>query len=122
MAAARAVLPEQIAAMWEQVKAPVVVPLLRLSVAACLAMSVMLFVEKVYMSVVLVGVHLFGRRPDRLYRCDPIVAAGADNDDPELADANAAFPMVLIQIPMYNEREVTKIIQINPPCMQCKLK
>lgn len=109
MAAAGAVLPEQIAAMWEQVKAPVVVPLLRLSVAACLAMSVMLFVEKVYMSVVLVGVHLFGRRPDRRYRCDPIVAAGADNDDPELADANAAFPMVLIQIPMYNEREVYKL-------------
>uniref|UniRef100_A0A0D9WSA5 glucomannan 4-beta-mannosyltransferase n=1 Tax=Leersia perrieri TaxID=77586 RepID=A0A0D9WSA5_9ORYZ len=101
------------AAMWEQVKAPVIVPLLRLSVAACLAMSVMLFVEKVYMTVVLVAVKLFARRPDRRYRCDPIVSgAGAvDGDggsDPELA-GDAAFPMVLIQIPMYNEREVYKL-------------
>ncbi|XP_015696243.1 probable glucomannan 4-beta-mannosyltransferase 9 [Oryza brachyantha] len=90
--------------MWEQVKAPVVVPLLRLSVAACLAMSVMLFVEEVYLTTVPVAVHLFGRRPVHRYRCDPLVV-----DDPELSDTGATFPMVLVQILMYSEREVYKL-------------
>lgn len=85
---------------WSQVRAPVIVPLLKLAVAVCLLMSVLLFLERLYMAVVIVGVKLLGRRPERRYKCDPI----SEDDDPELG--SAAFPVVLVQIPMFNEREV----------------
>lgn len=84
---------------WSQVRAPVIVPLLRLAVAVCLTMSVLLFLERVYMAVVISGVRLLRLRPDRRYRCDPL-----PEDDPELG--SSAFPVVLVQIPMFNEREV----------------
>uniref|UniRef100_A0A804R2G7 glucomannan 4-beta-mannosyltransferase n=1 Tax=Zea mays TaxID=4577 RepID=A0A804R2G7_MAIZE len=90
------------AALWQQLKSPVVVPLLRVSVALCLAMSAMLFAEKVYMAVVVAASRLLGRRPERRYRWQPI----RDGDDLEAA---AAYPMVLVQIPMFNEREVYKV-------------
>ncbi|KAM0837603.1 hypothetical protein ACQ4PT_061536 [Festuca glaucescens] len=85
---------------WSQVRAPLIVPLLRLSVAVCLGMAVLLFLERLYMGVVIVGVKLLRRTPERRYKCDPI----AEEDDPELG--SAAFPVVLVQIPMFNEREV----------------
>lgn len=93
--AAAAGLPEA----WSQVRAPVIVPLLRLAVAVCLTMSVLLFLERMYMAVVIAGVRLFRFRPERRYRCDPL-----PEDDPELG--SSAFPVVLVQIPMFNEREV----------------
>lgn len=101
----RAAPPERERAMdalpeaWSQVRAPVIVPLLRLAVAVCLTMSVLLFLERVYMAVVISGVRLLRLRPDRRYRCDPL-----PEDDPELG--SSAFPVVLVQIPMFNEREV----------------
>jgi beta-mannan synthase len=91
-------ITEQLGVIWEQMKAPVIVPLLRLSVLLCLIMSVMLLAEKVYMAIVIVLVKLFGRGPHKQYRFEPI------SDDLELG--NSAYPMVLVQIPMYNEREV----------------
>lgn len=104
MPGARGDVAEQIAVIWQQVRGPVIVPLLRLSVLLCLAMSVMLFVEKVYMAVVILAVRLLGRRPERRYRWEPM------RDDLELG--NAAYPMVLVQIPMYNEREVSAAAQL----------
>ncbi|XP_058108630.1 glucomannan 4-beta-mannosyltransferase 9-like isoform X2 [Magnolia sinica] len=92
---------EQIGLIWEQIKAPLIVPLLRIALFLCLAMSVMLFIERVYMGVVIVLVKVFGRKPEKRYRWEPI------RDDVELG--NAAYPMVLIQIPMYNEREVYQL-------------
>ncbi|KAL5212983.1 hypothetical protein ABZP36_023830 [Zizania latifolia] len=97
-AAAAAQLPEA----WSQVRAPVIVPLLRLAVAVCLTMSVLLFLERMYMAVVISGVKLLRRRPERRYRCDPL-----PDDDPELG--SSAFPVVLVQIPMFNEREVYQL-------------
>ncbi|XP_071680406.1 probable glucomannan 4-beta-mannosyltransferase 9 [Lolium perenne] len=94
---------EQIAVMWRQVRGPVIVPLLRAAVAVCLAMCVILFVEKVYMAVVITAVRLLGRRPERQWRWEPM----REDDDPELG--SAAYPMVLVQIPMYNEREVYQL-------------
>ncbi|XBI11770.1 hypothetical protein VPH35_138762 [Triticum aestivum] len=91
-----------VAAAWEQVRGPVIVPLLRASVLLCLAMSAMLFAEKVYMAVVVLAVRLLGRRPERQYQWEPM-----GDDDPELG--SAAYPMVLVQIPMYNEREVYQL-------------
>ena len=89
----------QMALIWGQIKAPLIVPLLRLAVVICLIMSLMLFIERVYMGIVIVLVKLFGRKPESRYKWEPI------KDDVELG--NSAYPMVLVQIPMYNEREVS---------------
>lgn len=83
---------------WDTIRAPLVVPLLRLSVFLCLIMSLMLFVERVYMGIVISFVKLFGRKPEKRYKWEPM------KDDIELG--NSVYPMVLIQIPMYNEKEV----------------
>ncbi|KAL5709616.1 glucomannan 4-beta-mannosyltransferase [Ranunculus cassubicifolius] len=88
----------QIGYIWYQIKMPLIVPLLRLLLVSCLAMSLMLFIERVYMGIVIVLVKIFGKKPDKRYKWEPI------RDDVELG--NSAYPMVLIQIPMFNEREV----------------
>lgn len=88
----------QFSIVWDQIRAPLIIPLLRLAVAICLIMSLMLFIERVYMGIVIVLVKLFGRKPEKRYKWEPI------KDDVELG--NYAYPMVLVQIPMYNEREV----------------
>lgn len=91
-------LTTQLALVWNQIKAPLIVPLLRLAVFLCLIMSVMMLVERVYMSVVITLVKLFGRKPEKRYKWEPM------KDDIELG--NSSYPMVLVQVPMYNEREV----------------
>nr|GMD27284.1 glucomannan 4-beta-mannosyltransferase 2-like [Ipomoea batatas] len=91
----------QMGVMWELIKAPLIVPVLRLSVYVCLAMSLMLFFERLYMGIVIILVKIFWKKPEKRYNWEPM------RDDLELG--NAAFPMVLIQIPMYNEKEVYKI-------------
>ncbi|KAH7553432.1 hypothetical protein JRO89_XS12G0011200 [Xanthoceras sorbifolium] len=53
------------------------------------------------MGIVIVLLKLFGRRPEKRYRWEPI------KDDVEFG--NSAYPMVLVQIPMYNEREVYQL-------------
>ncbi|PKI72533.1 hypothetical protein CRG98_007055 [Punica granatum] len=92
---------EQFGVVWSQIKAPLIVPLLRLAVLVCLGMSLMLFIERVYMAVVIVLMKLFGRKPEKRYKWEPI------KDDVELG--NLAYPMVLVQIPMYNEKEVYQL-------------
>ncbi|XP_010543471.1 PREDICTED: glucomannan 4-beta-mannosyltransferase 9 [Tarenaya hassleriana] len=94
-------LTMQVSMVWDQMRAPLIVPLLRLAVYVCLVMSVMLFVERVYMGIVISLVKLFGRKPEKRYKWEPM------KDDIELG--NSAYPMVLVQIPMYNEREVYQL-------------
>lgn len=89
---------EQIWLIWELIKAPLIVPVLRLMVYISLAMSLMLFFERLYMGVVIILVKLFWKKPEKRYKYEPI------QDDLELGSSN--FPHVLIQIPMFNEREV----------------
>jgi len=50
------------------------------------------------MGVVITLVKLFGRKPEKRYKWEPM------KDDIELG--NSSYPMVLVQVPMYNEREV----------------
>ncbi|CAA2962212.1 glucomannan 4-beta-mannosyltransferase 9-like [Olea europaea var. sylvestris] len=87
--------------IWDQMKAPLIVPLLRIALFLCLLMSVMLFVERVYMSIVIVLVKIFGNKPEERYKWEPL------KDDLELG--NSVYPTVLIQIPMFNEREVYQL-------------
>ncbi|KAG6437283.1 hypothetical protein SASPL_102196 [Salvia splendens] len=94
-------MAEQFQIIWGQIKAPLIVPLLNMAVFLCLAMSVMLFIERVYMAVVITLVKIFGRKADRRYKWESM------KDDLELG--NSSYPMILVQIPMYNEREVYQL-------------
>ncbi|XP_049354987.1 glucomannan 4-beta-mannosyltransferase 9-like [Solanum verrucosum] len=94
-------ITSQIGLFWQQVRAPLLVPFLKIMVILCLAMSLMLFVEKVYMGIVIVFIKILRQKPEKKYKWEPI------KDDLELA--NSSYPMVLIQIPMYNEREVYQL-------------
>ncbi|KZV48933.1 Nucleotide-diphospho-sugar transferases superfamily protein isoform 1 [Dorcoceras hygrometricum] len=98
---ARADITEQLTIVWGQMKEPLIVPLLKIAVFLCLTMSVMLFIERVYMGLVITFVKLLGRKPEKRYKWEPL------KDDLELG--NSAYPMVLIQIPMYNEKEVYQL-------------
>jgi beta-mannan synthase len=93
---------EQIMAPWQQLRGLVIVPLLRASVLICLTMSVMILAEKVYMAVVILAVRLVSRHR---YRWEPVRDT---SDDPELG--GAACPIVLVQIPMYNESKVNIVV------------
>lgn len=89
----------QIGLIWELIKVPVIVPVLKLGVYICLAMSLMLFIERLYMGVVIILVKLFWPKPEKRYNWTPI------QEDEELGSTN--FPVVLVQIPMFNEKEVS---------------
>lgn len=100
-------IASQMSFIWEQARVPLIVPVLKLLVFLCLAMSVMLFVERVYMGIVIVFVKLFGHKPEKHYKWEPL------RDDLELG--NSAYPMVLVQIPMYNEKEVSLSSEVKYP-------
>ncbi|KAE8729311.1 Glucomannan 4-beta-mannosyltransferase 2 [Hibiscus syriacus] len=91
----------QMVLIWGQIKKPLIVPLLRIAVVVCLIMSLMLFMERVYMGIVIMFMKLLGRKPEVRYKWEPL------KDDTELG--HSAYPMILVQIPMYNEREVYKL-------------
>jgi hypothetical protein len=76
---------------------------LRVAVWACLVSSAMLVAEAAYMGVASLLAALAPQRlrPRRRHRWEPM--PGCEGGDVEAA---AEFPMVLVQIPMYNEREV----------------
>ncbi|XP_040382534.1 probable glucomannan 4-beta-mannosyltransferase 11 [Oryza brachyantha] len=105
-------------AQWAGARALVVVPAVRALVAVSLAMTVMILAEKLFVAAVCLAVRAFRLRPERRYKWLPIGAAtssSSDDDDKEEKEEEAAglvaaaFPMVLVQIPMYNEREVYKL-------------
>nr|CAB3448128.1 unnamed protein product [Digitaria exilis] len=85
---------------WGKVRAELVVPLIRAAVVLCMVMSVIVLAEKVFLGTVSSVMKLLRRRPWRMYRCDPIIP----RPDEEAAGSEA-YPMVLVQIPMYNEKE-----------------
>ncbi|XP_004249461.1 glucomannan 4-beta-mannosyltransferase 9 [Solanum lycopersicum] len=101
LAGTRDDLTEQWTIIWEQIKAPLIVPLLRIAVFLCLLMSILLFIERVYMGIVITLVKMFGRKPDKRYKWESL------KDDVEIG--NSCYPMVLVQIPMYNEKEVYQL-------------
>ncbi|OIW05845.1 hypothetical protein TanjilG_23631 [Lupinus angustifolius] len=91
----------QVQMIWDLIKAPLIVPMLNAGVVICLVMALMLFFERLYMGIVIVLVKLFWKKPEQRYRYEPI------QDDVEVGSSN--FPVVLIQIPMFNEKEVYKV-------------
>lgn len=77
------------------------VPLFKCLVAFCLIISLLVFIEGVYMNLVVLYVKLFKRKPEKVYKWKPM------QEDIELGDES--YPMVLVQIPMYNEKEVCNL-------------
>jgi beta-mannan synthase len=70
-------------------------------------MSVLLLIDIAAMGAISLAVKFLGHRPERRYKWEPI------NGD--LEQGSSAYPMVLVQIPMYNEKEVkTKKIKAFP--------
>lgn len=84
--------------MWRETRNVFIVPLFKCIVVMCLIISLLVFVESVYMNLVVLYVKLFNRKPEKVYKWE------AMQEDMELGHQN--YPMVLVQIPMYNEREV----------------
>ena len=62
-----------------------------------IVMSIMLFIERVYMAIVILCVKVSGKKTYTKYKLE------AMKEDLEL---NKIHPMVLVQIPTYNEKEV----------------
>ncbi|XP_018445345.1 probable glucomannan 4-beta-mannosyltransferase 11 [Raphanus sativus] len=89
--------------MWylRQTRSLLIVPIFKCLVAICLVISLLVFVESVYMNIVVVYLMLFKRKPEKIYKWE------AMQEDLEQGGQN--FPMVLVQIPMYNEREVFQL-------------
>ena len=90
--------------LWVRVRGGVIAPALQVAVWACMVMSVMLVVEALYNCVVSLGVKAIGWRPEWRFKWEPIAGDGADEE--KGATAAERYPMVLVQIPMYNELEV----------------
>ncbi|XP_038906144.1 glucomannan 4-beta-mannosyltransferase 9-like [Benincasa hispida] len=91
-------IPALLLFFWDAVRAPLIAPLLRVIMVICSALSIIQFVERIYMGVVIIAVKLLRRTPEKRYKWEPI------KDDTELG--NSVYPMVLVQIPMFNEKEV----------------
>ncbi|KAK4409038.1 Glucomannan 4-beta-mannosyltransferase 2 [Sesamum angolense] len=91
----------KIGPVWEIVKGFFVVPLLRFALYICLVLSFLLFVEWVHMMFLAALAKISRKRPGKRYKWEPM------KDD--LENGSVDFPMVLVQIPIYNEIEVYKI-------------
>ncbi|CAN6203877.1 unnamed protein product [Urochloa humidicola] len=107
-------------AAWRAVRGHVVVPALQLAVYVCAAMSLMLFLERLYMAAVVAGLWLHRRRRNKRRHHSRRLLAGGDDDDArqrvqdedddlEAAGDDHRCPMVLVQIPMFNERQVYRL-------------
>ncbi|KAF3338636.1 glucomannan 4-beta-mannosyltransferase 9-like protein [Carex littledalei] len=86
--------------IWHIVRSNAMAPVLQLAVITSLAMSVVLLIDIASMGAISLTVKFLGHRPERRYKWEPI------NSD--LEQGSSAYPMVLVQIPMYNEKEVYK--------------
>ncbi|XP_059669825.1 glucomannan 4-beta-mannosyltransferase 1-like isoform X1 [Cornus florida] len=85
---------------WQCILVSVVVPLLVVAVYLCAGMSIMVFVERVYMAIVIICVKLLGKKRYTKYKLEAMKDG---------LEQNKSCPMVLIQIPMFNEKEVYKL-------------
>ncbi|KAK8971159.1 Glucomannan 4-beta-mannosyltransferase 9 [Platanthera guangdongensis] len=95
------VLPEQFWALSMQFKTAVLVPTMKMAVVLCLIMSVMLLIEKMSMGIVSLYAKIFCRKPEKIYKWEAV------KEDEE--QGSLAYPMVLVQVPMFNEKEVYKL-------------
>nr|CAB3470103.1 unnamed protein product [Digitaria exilis] len=101
---------------WDAARAAAVAPALAAASWVLLALSAMLLADAVFLAAASL---LAPRRCRRYMAAGPIAgaaAAAAEDEEEEEGDEEAGgrdvggcYPMVLVQIPMYNEREVYKL-------------
>ncbi|KAH0458670.1 hypothetical protein IEQ34_011484 [Dendrobium chrysotoxum] len=97
-------IEDVLATKWKQIRMIIVAPLLRVAVLICLIMTVMILVEKLLVAFICLVVKVFKLKPEKRYKWKPM--------SPETSDLESGvqfYPMVLVQIPMYNEKEVYKL-------------
>jgi len=87
--------------MGSMTRAMVVVPLLRVAIFLCLVMTLMILAEKICFGMVSLVVKIFHLKAEKRYRWEPM--------RPDLEQGTRAYPKVLIQIPMFNEKEVSEL-------------
>lgn len=88
----------KIGPVWEIIKGFFVVPVLRFALYICLVLSFLLFVEWVHMMFLAALAKIFRKRPGKRYKWEPMKG--------DLENGSVDFPLVLVQIPIYNEIEV----------------
>lgn len=86
--------------LWQKKRVTVVVPILNVALYICVAMSIMLFIERLYMTCVILGIKFLGKKRYTKYRLNALKE--------EVGKKKKEYPKVLVQIPMYNEREVLR--------------
>ncbi|RDX89205.1 Glucomannan 4-beta-mannosyltransferase 2, partial [Mucuna pruriens] len=84
----------------EVIKAPLIMLVLNVCVYIFLTMVLMLFMERVYMGIVIILVKLFWKKPEQHDKYGSL-------QDKELKNSNLLI--VLVKIPMFNENEVYKV-------------
>jgi beta-mannan synthase len=89
---------EQLLYVWNPIRSLLIVPLLQFAIVVCVSMTVMILLEKLFVGLVSLAVKIFNLKPEKRYKWEPI------KQDEELG--SSVYPMVLVQIPMYNEKEV----------------
>ncbi|KAD4384446.1 hypothetical protein R6Q59_011433 [Mikania micrantha] len=86
--------------MWRDMRVTMVIPPLTVGICICVVMSIMMFIERVYMTVVVLLVKFMGKKKYTQYKLEALK---------EDLEQNRNYPMVLVQIPMFNEKEVYKL-------------
>ncbi|PKA50713.1 putative mannan synthase 11 [Apostasia shenzhenica] len=98
-----AAITERVLVKWEQARMLVVAPLMRGAVFLCLVMTMMILMEKLFVGIVCLVVKIFRIKPEKRYKWEPMRNA----EDLEIG--GPSYPMVLVQIPMFNEKEVYRL-------------
>ncbi|KAK9072801.1 hypothetical protein SSX86_009238 [Deinandra increscens subsp. villosa] len=86
--------------MWRDMRVSIVLPPLTVALCICVVMSIMMFIERVYMTVVIVLVKITGKKKYTQYKLEALK---------EDLEQSRNYPMVLVQVPMFNEKEVYKL-------------
>lgn len=98
---------DKIGPVWRLIRSSFLAPLLRLALCICLAASFLLFVEWVHIMFLAALAKLFRKKPKERYKWEPM-----KDDDLENC-SNVGFPIVLVQIPIYNETEVRSVLFVS---------
>lgn len=107
-------------------RSSVVVPAVRAAVVLCLVMSVMMLIEKLSMGFISLFAKLARLSADRARRWQPLSLVSVPDEEMgmefghhQLQQQSSSFPIVLVQIPMYNEKEVPRSsISIPAPSLE----
>ncbi|KAI3904137.1 hypothetical protein MKW98_021723 [Papaver atlanticum] len=101
---------QELGLIWNVIRSSIIVPGLTVSVYLCSVAVVIVLFERLYLSVIVYYVMLSRFKPEKRYKFEAINPVEANIEEQgEVQKCSADYPMVLVQIPMYNERMVYKL-------------